>query len=312
MGNQHQTKNNFKNRINSIVGSDYTFKDEYVNVKTKLLCRHNVCGHEWYVSPNNFIFNNTRCPPCGNLHRKTNEEFVNEVFNLVGNEYLFSEPYVNTKHPIKCTHEICGHEWKIAPQNFIKMGNRCPKCAGQVITNEEFKNRVIAKTGDEYIFIDEYSNMVTDLKCLHTSCGQTFLLSPTNFLYNDTRCSFCTTYNKSYKEDFISKVLDTMNVEYIREKRFDECKNKKTLPFDFYFSINGSHYCIEYDGIQHFQAIEAWGGIDRLINQQNIDKIKDDFCKNNNIELLRVNYLDSDVSIVEKIKLFINCSTTIP
>ena len=55
------------------------------------------------------------------------------------------------------------------------------------------------------------------------------------------------------------------------QKRFNDCKNKQPLPFDFYINntniihlndtiISIDLFCIEYDGEQHFRSIEFFGG----------------------------------------------------
>jgi hypothetical protein len=50
--------------------------------------------------------------------------------------------------------------------------------------------------------------------------------------------------------------------------------------------------CIEYDGAQHYQVVERWGGVKSFYDRQLKDKIKTDFCKNNNINLLRIPYTE--------------------
>ena len=47
---------------------------------------------------------------------------------------------------------------------------------------------------------------------------------------------------------------ETNNINYIREKRFKDCKNIKPLPFDFY--LPEKNICIEYDGEHHFKSID--------------------------------------------------------
>lgn len=49
-------------------------------------------------------------------------------------------------------------------------------------------------------------------------------------------------------------------------------------------------FCIEYDGIQHFEKIDIWGGEATLIEQQKKDEIKNVFCKDNKIQLIRISY----------------------
>jgi very-short-patch-repair endonuclease len=83
------------------------------------------------------------------------------------------------------------------------------------------------------------------------------------------------------------------------KKKFKNCKNKKQLFFDFF--LPDFNCCIEYDGIQHFEIVEFFGGEksfnERLIN----DNIKNDFCEENNISLLRISYKDNINEILEKI-----------
>ena len=67
--------------------------------------------------------------------------------------------------------------------------------------------------------------------------------------------------------------------------------------FDFY--LPDYNLCIEFDGIQHFLPNVRFGGEIGFIKRVNNDKIKTDFCKNNNIKVLRIKY---DENIIEKLK----------
>lgn len=79
---------------------------------------------------------------------------------------------------------------------------------------------------------------------------------------------------------------------------FLDCCNIKPLPFDFY--LPEYNVCIEYDGIQHFEptrfnkkmTIEEAN--DNFIQQKFRDEIKNNYCKNNNIKLLRIPYTEYD------------------
>ena len=95
----------------------------------------------------------------------------------------------------------------------------------------------------------------------------------------------------------VEKYLQSNNIEYIKEKKFKDCRNKLSLPFDFY--LENLNVCIEYDGQHHYMPVSIHGGESgyerRLIN----DQIKNDYCKNNNIELIRIPYWD--VKIINEI-----------
>jgi very-short-patch-repair endonuclease len=51
---------------------------------------------------------------------------------------------------------------------------------------------------------------------------------------------------------------------------------------------------IEYDGIHHFEAVNAFGGENGFKTVQQNDKRKGEFLKENNINLLRIPYHQYD------------------
>ena len=61
------------------------------------------------------------------------------------------------------------------------------------------------------------------------------------------------------------------------------------LPFDFAIIEKGKLLgLIEYDGLQHFRG---WGSDkEDLENIKRRDSIKDNYCKNNDIQLVRITY----------------------
>ncbi len=91
----------------------------------------------------------------------------------------------------------------------------------------------------------------------------------------------------------IRGVLDSCGIAFEREKRFVDCRDKATLPFDFY--LPSHRVAIEFDGIQHFQPIEYWGGIPKLEATQRRDAIKTAYCIANSIRLLRIKYTDFEL-----------------
>ena len=80
--------------------------------------------------------------------------------------------------------------------------------------------------------------------------------------------------------------LRTTQLPFETEKRFPKCKHINTLPFDFYIPIY--NLCIEYDGIQHTKSIEHWGGQQGFELTQKRDGIKNKYCKDNKINILRI------------------------
>ena len=89
----------------------------------------------------------------------------------------------------------------------------------------------------------------------------------------------------------VKNYLEENNVEFIFQKKFEECKNKRKLPFDFYLPKH--NMCIEVDGEQHFKPV-PFGGFKNAQENHEItkkhDEIKTLFCQKHGINLLRISY----------------------
>jgi hypothetical protein len=91
----------------------------------------------------------------------------------------------------------------------------------------------------------------------------------------------------------ISQCLDSLKIKYEKEKTFKDCINPNTgyeLRFDFF--LPDYNCCIEYDGEQHYETVDYFGGEDALTDTQYRDNIKNNFCKENNIKLIRIPYTE--------------------
>jgi vacuolar-type H+-ATPase subunit D/Vma8 len=128
----------FKKEVYDLVGREYEVLGEYIDALTKIKIRHNSerCNNnEYEVIPADFL-HGTRCPICSFINmglnkRKTHEEFCNEVYNLVGDEYTVVGKYQlsNKKVLIRHNCEACNnYEYKVIPSSFLS-GVRCPICA---------------------------------------------------------------------------------------------------------------------------------------------------------------------------------------
>ena len=115
-----------------------------------------------------------------------------------------------------------------------------------------------------------------------------------NKVFKGYRCPKC---KYSRGEKLVSDTLDTMDIEYITEYIFLDLHsvNSGTLRFDFY--IPSLKTCIEYDGIQHFEPVGFFGGKTTYELQVKNDELKDDYCMNNDIKLIRIPYFLSDEDV---------------
>lgn len=110
----------------------------------------------------------------------------------------------------------------------------------------------------------------------------------------------CPVCMASKGEKLVEECLrDTFKIDYIKQKSFDDCKHIKKLRFDFYLPEHNT--CIEYDGEQHFRPVEVFGGEEGHLKTKKRDEIKNKYCKDNNIGLIRIPY--NQIDNIEEILL---------
>ena len=119
-------------------------------------------------------------------------------------------------------------------------------------------------------------------------CGNIFYTNIYLIRNGKNRCNICNKY-MSQIEYKVKEWLIENNIEFEEQKRFNNCKYKRPLPFDFY--IPKLNICIEVDGKQHNKFFRYdKNSRESLKLRKKRDNIKTEFCKKNNIKLIRINY----------------------
>lgn len=265
--------------------------EEYKGMKVPILHECLIHNIKWRAMPES-ILRGCGCTECKvekirNKLSKTHKQYVFELYKINPN-IIPIEQYINASTPTMHRCLICGYEWKVVPDSLMR-GYGCPQCAGNV-----------KRTHDEYLEqlnlinpniepIEQYKNART--KILHQCKIDGYIWNVAPYLtLQGYGCPKC---NESKGERAICIWLDKHNIDYIQQKTFDNCRDKQCLPFDFY--LPDYNAIIEYQGKQHYESIDYFGGQENLEYTQRHDKIKSDYCKQNNIRLLCIRY-DEDIN----------------
>lgn len=268
---------------------DYS-KTNYVNGRTKVIVTCPVHG-DFLTSAANHM-RGSGCPECYGTKKRTTQEFIDLAREVHGDRYDYSESnYLSSEKPI---HIICpehGSFNQIAA-NHLK-GDLCPKCAGNQKSNtQEFiqKSRLIH--GDRYNYDKvEYTTNKTPVVITCTKPNHGDFVQKPNAHLSGQGCPIC---SESRGEKFVSLILNELNIPYTRQAKFNDCVNFKIgkkcrkLPFDFYLPTFNT--VIEFDGIQHFKEVGFWGGNKSLLSQQVRDQIKNQYCLDKGIKMVRIPY----------------------
>jgi hypothetical protein len=255
--------------------------------------------HENFITSWNCIKNGQGCPICSRISssniRKNNIDYIKTKFEEK-NYILMTDEYINNEIPLPY---IC-QKHKDKGIQYISFGNlimnkRCKYCAKesslllQTKTQEQFEKEIYSIFIDKYKVIGKYINSKTHVEIYCNNCNESFFIAPKHLL-NGHGCSNCSI---SRGEQKIKSFLISNNINFIQQYKFDDCKSKRKLPFDFAILNDDNLYClIEYQGIQHYKSVEIFGGEKQFLEQQRVDKIKKDFCNNQNIKLIEIPYWD--------------------
>lgn len=145
------------------------------------------------------------------------------------------------------------------------------------LTGQRFGKLVVL---EEYGYND-HGQILWKCKC---DCGNIHIT--TGNILSRGECKSCGCL-KSRGELKIKQLLETYNLNFIQQYSNKQCRYKNPLKFDFFIN---NQYFIEYDGEQHFHAFKRFGGEEQLKLQQKRDTIKNEYCKTNNIPLIRIPY----------------------
>lgn len=299
------TTEEFIKRAKETHGDKYDYTNTvYTNRRTSI--KFNCPIHdEQEQLPENHI--NYGCRLCGiesarEKRKKTPEKLLEDFHKAHGDRYDYSKVnYINIDTPVEIICREHGSFWQIPYEH--QTGANCPKCHGFYKTKESVIKAAQKTHGDKYDYSEtEYVSAGTKLKIICPKHGP-FYQSYVNHVILGMNCPNCAkTVSKG--EDRIENYLKLVKVEYEIQKTFEGCKNKKPLRFDFY--IPQEKLAIEYDGIQHFTPIGFGGDPEKTFTKaRENDLIKEKFCEENGIKLLRIPY-DSFDNIEDILRAALN------
>lgn len=300
-GNSKDTLEEFVKKSKKVHGDIYNYSNViYINTitKVKITCpKHGI----FEQTPNTHLCG-AGCPKCAGNISITLEEFIKKSKEVHGNIYNYSlVEYINCETKVKI---ICPKHGVFKQIPYLHYnGSGCKKCSDinkGISLSKSTKSFIVQAEivhGDIYDYsLVEYANSHKKIKIICPIHGE-FEQTPSNHLKN-RGCPRC---NSSRGESQIRKNLKKLNIKFKEQKTFDGCRNICLLPFDFY--LEDFNMCIEFDGVQHFKPIEFFGGQKDFENRLRNDKIKNEYCLENNIRLKRIKYNENIDSIIKELFL---------
>ena len=226
---------------------------------------------------------------------------INEIGNqygslkIIGCTRLPNDRKISWICECKCGRIVCVYGSDLRKNKITSCGHRCDKI--EDLTGLTFNAL-------EVLYLDpkmpkNFPDRMYHWVCRCKECGSLISVSHRNLKNGLTQSCGCI---KSKGELKIRYLLNEYNIPFVTEKIFETCRFKNTnayAKFDFYIN---NEYLIEYDGQQHFRE-NNWNHEVSLLERQLRDQFKNQWCKENNIPLIRIPYTYYDNITIDDLKL---------
>lgn len=239
------------------------------------------------------------CPSCTPSHASRSRLSKKTIISYL-KEYgcQLGSPFETTKKPITviCS---CGTGFDTTFLTFKrKIFKACPDCTEKRnlslrrTSTDEVRERLKEK-GVAWLS-GQYKDKDSKLLVTCSAC-ETPYTSSVHSVYQGNRvlCSSCTK-SKSTFEHLFEEYLNELNIPYLfnRSKEGATSASGSKLRFDFIlYPKKEKPIMIEIDGLQHFKSINAFHKDEEAyLKQKNNDSLKNEFCKENGIPLIRISY----------------------
>lgn len=302
--NLEQVRENLKTKHGDKFDYDLS---EYKNTKSKIkiFCKRH---QEWFEQVYEVHLRSHGCSKCSKeaytLARTSvgaTNFFERESKRFPHLDFSDSE-YVNACTKIKYRCSFHG-EMEALPDSISRSSTGCRLCGIEAAGESRLKqtSAYIEEAKGAWGCDFDYSktvytshNDLVTVKC--NQCQREFQVTALKHLQRGN-CKYC---NESSGEAAVRRFLETNNIEFNKEHKFEDCVNIKPLKFDFY--IAERNLIVEYDGIQHYEEVDIFGGKAALEYTQKNDEIKNTYAADKGINLIRVKY-DEDIDKVLNQKL---------
>lgn len=234
--------------------------------------------------------------------RRLSYEYVKGYIENFGYK-LLSKEYKNNKTELEIQCNDCGNIFHMRFNNFKDGKHRCECKSKPLVLTYEYVKNYIESCGYK-LLSKEYKNNATYLLVW---CGnpnhKPYKVKFNNFKDCNSRCPECNTTSKG--EEKIKEILIKYNIKFNQQYLFNDCRNTRPLPFDFY--LPQYNITIEYDGRQHYKLDCFNMNLLDLMNLKYNDNKKTQYCNNNNIKLIRIPYWDfNNIEKILKKELKVN------
>lgn len=204
----------------------------------------------------------------------------------------------------KCVCE-CGNYIEVDASSLRRLKTKSCGCLKKE-KDKQPKGNVIDLTGQKFghllVIKRDSSDARGEAKWLcECDCSQRTQLSVLGSNLRKGHTQSCGCDRRSHGELAVAQLLKKNNLSFEQEKIMFKYSSGTNAKFDFFVE---NKYLIEYDGETHYSAnLHGWHTPVQLQAQQERDAIKNQWCIENNIPLIRIPYTHLKQLTIEDLKI---------
>lgn len=205
--------------------------------------------------------------------------------------------------------EVCGKDFnRLDKKQYRKQKTCSARCSSTMTTktHEDFYKEFSSIHKGMLVPVEVYTRADDEITCYCLVCKRyTRRVADKYINQRKHGCKHC---GRKYSngESTIKEYLKKNNVNYEKQYALNGLVSNKGFELRFDFAIFDSDrqlkFLIEYDGRQHYEPVDQFGGIEYFKEVQCNDRKKDDYCKANNINLIRINYKQNILKRLEEME----------
>lgn len=200
--------------INYLIPKNISLISDYINCKTKIICKCNFCNYTWLVLARQ-VARRSGCPKCAGNIKLTNEDIDKRIINKFLERL---EDVKNNKEKIKFKCLNCNYIWMCCPSSIINNNNKnskktgCPNCSNCAkLTNEKIDERLKDRNIKKLEVMTKYNKKIK-FKCL--KCDYIWSALVNSVLNKKTGCGKCAKVAKIDLEIFINRSNNIHNNKF--------------------------------------------------------------------------------------------------
>lgn len=207
--------------------------------------------------------------------------------------FVVDELPLNTTHKVECQ-DSNGYKYLLCAKEIMDKRTKNPSKfdAYNPFTIHNIHNYIKENKISTILLSETYESLndhKLNFKC--GICGNTYMVSLNHFVYSTCHiCGKCA-HTNSRLVRATENWLKENDVDFIKEYSFEDCRNIHKLKFDYAVFINNEIILIEVDGEFHYKVTHKTTQ-ESLEYQQKRDRIKDKYCKDKGIRLIRIPFWD--------------------